>query len=71
MYTAEKFLFMHSQKRNCAASESSPNVNIHVSVFPTIGPPIFLQQNMLSADRSWEYIIAHRNMNVGIVVVAA
>ncbi len=37
----------------------SPNFLVHVSVsdfyIPTIGPPIFLQQNK-QTDRSWEYI---------------
>jgi hypothetical protein len=46
----------------------SPNFHIHVSVrdlyIPTIGPPIFLQQNRQTDCGN--ILIAHRNMNVGI-----
>ncbi len=49
----------------------STNFHIHVSVsdlyFPTIGPPIFLQQNKQTDGGN----IYHRNMNVGIGTVAA
>jgi hypothetical protein len=45
-----------------------PNSYIHVSVsdlyIPTIGLHILLQQNRWADP--WEYIIAQRNMNVGI-----
>ncbi len=39
----------------------SPNSHIHVSVSDLYN---FLQQN--KADRWWEYVIAHRHMNVEI-----
>jgi hypothetical protein len=41
---------MYSQKKDLRGL--SPNIHIHVSVsdlyIPTIGPPIFLQQSMLT-----------------------
>ncbi len=51
----------------------SPSFHIHVSVsdlyIPTIGPPIFLQQNMKTHRGNIK--ITHRNWNIGIVSVAA
>jgi hypothetical protein len=50
-------------------------ISIHVSVsdicIPTIDLPILLAENMWIVDRSWEYIIAQRHMNVEIETEAA
>ena len=54
---------MYSQNKKLRGL--SPNSHIHVSVGDLY---IFLQQN--KADRWWEYVIAHRHMNVEIGTVA-
>jgi hypothetical protein len=60
VYTAKKFGFMYYQKKELRGH--STNFHIHVTVsdlyIPTFGPAVE------KADRSGEYKIAHRNMNV-------
>ncbi len=72
---------MYSQKWNCAASLFpkqyynflSPNSYTHISVrdlyISRIGPSILQQPNMWTV--SWNILIAHRHMNVGIGTEAA
>ena len=69
------FLFIYSQKWNCAAllfpkqnyNVLSPSSYTHISVrdlyISRIGVPILLQENMWTAI-SWEYTNPHRHMNV-------
>jgi hypothetical protein len=71
LHTAKKIRFMYYKKTKLCCL--SPHFHIHVSVSdlynPTIGPPIFLQQNRQTDCGNIN--IAHRNMNVGTGAEAA
>jgi hypothetical protein len=65
-YCTENLIYVFPEMKLCGLI---PNSCIHESVsnldIPSISLSIWLQQYR-QADRSWEYIIAHRYMNVEI-----
>jgi hypothetical protein len=66
---------MYSQKGNCAAS-LFPKQNYKVLSPNSYTHTVYQDQSVYFAaakyvDRSWEYIIAHRHMTVGIGTEAA
>jgi hypothetical protein len=67
-YTAEKILFMYSQKRNCAASFPISTFHISVNDLPMYSHD---RSTYFPADRSGNTKIAHRYMNVEIMTEAA